>query len=328
MAKLLKKIEEVRKHVPSNMTADFDKISPFLDNAEKLYVYNLIGKDEFNSIAAVYEAAEFNLDNVIDPVIKQAIFFAQKISSNLGYLFGVPIISLSIGSGGIQIQSNSEKKTAFQWQTDELKDSLQELGHTAIEELLEWLEEHPDKFSAYIASENYAKQKRFLISNAKDFSQYFDIRASRFLFQNLCSIMYRVEAQTMEKLFGEDFYQSLKADDASEVKKKLATKYIKPALALLTGAKSIKERIFSYNNGVVGYNFVAASTQNIKENKELSEEKIEPLYKSLTDDANAFLQDAQEFIAKNATDLPEFIPQEAKRRFKATNRKDSGLFMT
>jgi len=327
MAKLIKAIGEVRAHVPSNMTADFDKINPFLENAERLYVMHLIGKDEFLSLLGVYTAAQFKLEQIIDEDVRQAIIIAQKIICNLGYLFGLPMISVSIGTGGIQIQSSADKKTAFQWQTDEIKQALQELGFGAIEELLDHLELYPEKFSDYIASENYTKQKRFLINTAAEFSDYFEIKKSRFLFQSLCSLMYRIESNVMEKIFGEEFFQSLKAPDVSGKKKKLADKYIKPAIALLTGAKSVKERVFSYNDGIVTYNFLG-TTQNLRESKELSADKIDPVVESLTAEANIFLQDAKDYITKNPEDFPDFVEQLPQRRFKGTNRKEAGIFMT
>jgi hypothetical protein len=328
MAKLIRSIVEVRAHVPNNMTTDFDKINPFLENAERLYVVHLLGKEEFLSLLNIYIAADYKLENIIDEEVKEAIFIIQKVICNLGFLFGLPLISVSIGSAGIQINSSADKKTAFQWQTDEIKQSLQELGFGAIEQLLDHLELFPDKFSDYIASKNYINQKRFLISTAANFTEYFDIKGSRFLFQSLCTLMYRIEDQVMEKIFGEVFFQSLKSPDASPAEIKLANKYIKPAIALLTGAKSIKERVFSYNDGVVTYNFLGSTQQNLRESKELSDDKINPLVESLTADANAYLQGAKDYINANLTDFPAFEEQLPQRRFKGTNRKEAGIFMT
>lgn len=328
MANLIKHIDEVTRQVPMNKLADYDKLEPFLANAERLYVLNLIGKLEFADLLAAYTSATFNTDLIIDSTIKQAILNAQRIISNIGYLFAAPLVSLSIGPNGIQIHSTADKKTAFQWQIEDLKRALQDLGGGGIEDLLLHLEENPLVFDKYAASENYQKQKKYLITTATEFSEYFDIKNSRFLFQSLGAIMYRIEAHVIEKSLGEGFLEALKQPNLSAPKKKLCNKYIKPALALLTAAKAIHERVFSFNEGVVTFNFVGTTQENLKASKELLEEKIMPLVNSLTGDANQYLADAKELILANLTDFPEFTEPLPERRFKAKNRKDAGIFMT
>lgn len=327
MAKLIKNITEVRKHITVDFSEpDLDRVQPFLDNAEHLYVYKIIGNAEFESLAGIYQTAGFNVETIVDADVKEAVINCQRIICNLGYLFAIPRLNLNIGASGIQIHSSETMKTAFQWQIEDLKNSLRELGFNAIEVLLAFLESKPTKFADYIASENYTAQKQYLISSAEQFSFYFDIKSSRFLFQSLGSIMFRIESQVIAKLFGLTFLTSLKADDASAEKKELAKNYIKPAIALLTASKSIKERIFSYNDGVVAFNY-AGSTQNLKESQQLLTEKIEPLCASLEADANQFLQDAQDYIFANPLAFEGYTPPIAQRRFKAKNNPDTGVFM-
>lgn len=328
MAILIKTIAEVKAVIPMNMTADFERLNPFLANAERLYVQNLIGKDEFTDMQTIYTNASFNTANIIDPIVKKSILIAQKIICNIGYLFAIPLLSVSVGASGIQINSSADKKNAFQWQIEDIKKSIQELGGSAIEEMLILADENPLIFDKYIISENYQKQKKYLITTAAEFSDYFEIKKSRFLFQSLCSLMYRVESQIIEKTIGENFLATLKLPNTTAQQKKLSNKYIKPALALLTVAKAINERVFAFNDGVVSYNFIAANQENLKSSKEVLQEKILPLVKSLTDDANVFLQDAQSFITANASDFPTFVAPLPNRRFKATNRPDSGIFIT
>lgn len=327
MGRLIKNISELRGQVPVNFSEDdLDRLQPFLDQAERQYVMQLIGKAELLSLANVYDAAGNNVNLIVDADVKEAIIICQRIISNLGYLFGVSVLNLSIGATGIQIHSSDTMKTAFQWQINDLKASFQDLGFNAIEELLAHLESNPTKFSDYIASEQYTNQKQFLISTAADFSFYFDIKKSRFLFMSLCSIMFRIEAQDIAKIFGAGFLDSLKADAATLAQKTLANKYIKPAIALLSAAKSIKERIFSYQDGQVVFSF-QGSTNNLKESQQVLTEKIQPLCDSLIYDANEFLQDAQAYILANPTKFIGYVPPAAQRRFKAKNDPKKGLFI-
>ncbi|MBC7416640.1 MAG: hypothetical protein H7325_00610, partial [Pedobacter sp.] len=257
MAKLITTIIEVREHLPVNFTADFDRLKPYLDNAERLYILKVIGKTEFEELATIYQTAANTVSAIVDDKVRAAVFAAQKIITNIGFLMAVPTLSLSIGAAGIQIHSNTEKKQAFQWQVEDFKSSLQEIGFGGIEELLEILTSNPIIFSSYINSNEYLANTKYLITTAEEFNKHFEIKSSRFLFQTLGSLMARIEVHVLERIFGEVFMASVKAANATVPLKKLSAKFLKPALALLTGARAINEQIISFNQGVASFNFIS-----------------------------------------------------------------------
>src|SRR5690606_37866434 len=128
------------------------------------------------------------------------------------------------------------------------------------------------------------------IREASDFSQHFNIKSSRYVFSCLAYIMSRVEVQSVEPLFGEPFLASLKAAAPTGKKKTLVEKYLKPGIALLTGAKAYRERVITMDNGVASINLI--------ENYSTAQRQLTPAasvidaaVQQLMDDGNRFLAD-------------------------------------
>lgn len=317
--KLITTINEVKTQVPVNMTSDYDVISPFLANAEAMYVTRLIGQEQFDALAEAYSV------DMEAGANKNAVIACQKVIANLGYFFAVPVLSVSIGTTGIQVFSNDNTKQAFQWQVTDLKAALTELGFTGIEEMLALLESDPETFAPYAASSQLQTQKSCLITTAADFNNYFEISSSRFVFQSINYLMKRVEQQNVVKVLGADFFQSLKGPDLSDKELTLANTYLKPGIALLTVAKAIVERVCALKDGQITYN-LKGRTDNMNESQALSAQQIAAASDQLVTDGAMFLQDGMQYILDNATDFPGFVAPVARRRFRVTNNPWKGVF--
>lgn len=314
--KLITTIDQVLEIIPVNMTSKFNVIAPFLINAENTYVARLIGAEQFAALIAGDASDE----------VKAAIPYCRKVIANLGYYQAIPVLAVSVGTSGIQVISTDSTKQAFQWQVEDLKNSLQELGFAGIEELLGFLEENLATFTPYANSDQRKAQLECLITSALDFNGFYDIGGSRFVFQTISYIMRRVEQQQLNKLFGTDFFKSLKAADLSEKKQILVNEYLKPGIALLTVAKAATERIITLKNGQVTYNF-RGRTDNMQESQALNNKQIDDATAQLVADGSTYLQDGLQYIVDNLADFNDFTPPVARRRFKATNDPCKGIFM-
>src|SRR3546814_1568325 len=87
---------------------------------------------------------------------------------NLGYYLALPVLSVKIGNSGIQVFSNQDTKQAFNWQVDNVKKSLLELGFNNLEELLSLMAGNATKFPEYISSDEYKLTQSSLIQEASD----------------------------------------------------------------------------------------------------------------------------------------------------------------
>jgi hypothetical protein len=324
--KLITTIDEIQESVPVLYTTTIDRVKPFIGSAERNYLLAVIGREQYQVLVDAYAAAEFITSDIQDENIREAVIISQRIISNLGYLTGLPVLNVNFSDSGITVTSNAETKQAFKWQVDELKASIQELGFTAIEELLIYMEEYaPDKFPEYLNSANYLKNQEYLIRSAAEFSENFNINGSRYIFKSLSYLMRRVEEQVVKKLFSSAFIERLKGDDLTPKELQLLDDYISPGIALLTGAKAVVERVITFKNGVASVN-IEGNYDSEKNNTGASRDQITMAVDQLNNDGSAFLQGGLDFILANVSDFPGFERIVPRKRRNLPNSADKGIY--
>jgi hypothetical protein len=316
--KLISTLGEVQEHVPVAMTSSFSVVAPYLVSAERTYIRKLIGEAQYSALAGACES------NPVDEMA-EALDTCRQVITNLGYYLAMPVLSVSVSDAGVQINTSENTKNAFQWQVEDLKDSLIELGFLGIENLLELLDANPDTFSEYHESAEYADLHNSLIISASDFDRHYDIGGSQFVFSCLTRIMKRVEAQTIERALGKSLYAELKAGNLAGKQAELVEGYLKPALTLLTASKAFVERVITLKDGKVAFNF-KGNYNNIKESMPASRDQVKDLRDQLDADGSAFLSDGLMFIANNPGDFENFAPALSRRRARFNNSPDKGLF--
>lgn len=317
--KLIKHLTEVRENIPVPMTTELEVIAPFLKMAERDLI-RLISREQFEKLVVAYDAA------TDDAVLKNAIDCAQRMAVNMGYYYAIPILSVNIGSSGIMITSNEHSKQAFKWQVDDVRKSLLELGFSAIEDLLESLEADPESFPEYHASEEFKKQKQYLISTASSFDENFKINGSRYIFHTISYIMKRVE-QDVAYSFGSEFFKALKEDHAEGKKRELVDNFLKPGIARITAAKALKERVITLENGVASINLIG-NFDNAKRDLVAEKEQTNAAFNQLTEDGSAFLEEGLAFILSYPADFPEYEVAVSRNKYKVKNDRARGVWMS
>lgn len=318
--KLIKDIREVLEIIPVPMTSQLAVMKPYFSLAERELI-KLIGVAQFTALVAAYTAPDDASEKLTD-----AVHSAQRMVVNLGYLSAIPILSVNIGSAGIMVTSNKDNKQAFSWQVDGVKFSLRELGYGAIEDLLELLEENPDDFPEYHASDEYRAARQYLIQSAADFNQYFNIGASRYVFHSLAYIMKRVEDQELSSVYGSAYIDKIKAERPTAAQPlRLLNKYIKPGIALLTAAKALRERIITLENGIATIN-LHGNYDAAKKEMVADKATVDAAYDQLIADAGVYLSDGLALIAEHPADFVDFVVPATVRRFNVVNDREKGIY--
>lgn len=316
--KLIKNLSEVRSNIPVPMTTELDVIAPFLNMAERDLI-RLIGREQFKKLVDAYDEVTG------DAILKEAIDHAQRMVVNMGYYYAIPILSVNIGPSGIMISSNENSKQAFKWQVDDVRKSLLELAFSGIEDLLECLESAPMSFAEYHASDEFKKQKQYLISTASSFDENFKINGSRYVFSTISYIMKRVE-QDVAYSFGSEFFVALKDDHAEGKKRELVDSFLKPGIARITIAKALKERVITLDNGVASINLIG-NFDNAKRDLVAEKEQTNAAFNQLTEDGNAFLEEGLAFILSYPADFPEYEVPVSRNKYKVNNDRTRGVWM-
>ncbi len=191
-------ITTILKHIPVNDGFTYSLIKPFIEQAEEKFLLPIIGREFYQ------ELEDGNIED------EKLVNFVERAISNIAFWLYLPIGNVEISDAGIRINSTADKKTAFEWQVNQVLNSVASLGMDNLEMMLQYLEaprpagEATDPFAIYKASaEREASQKLFL-PNATEFNAYYAIGRSRLTYICLQTICRHVQQEMIDPLMPED----------------------------------------------------------------------------------------------------------------------------
>jgi hypothetical protein len=323
---LITTVAEVQSYVAVNSTSTIINLRPYLRLSQRNYLLPVLGSEFFESLVAIYDDADNLVDSIEDEKEKKVIILAQEAIANLGIMHALPILSVQVGANGIQVIKNDQMAPASQWRTEQVFDSLSEVGHQAIDSLLSYLEEETTKFTIWAGDPVYATYQKYFIRSAKEFSGYYNIRESRYLFHIIQYCMQRIEEFEIKKAIGSTLFEKLKTDDkAGELEAEFRTllnEYLKPAITLFTIAKALQERLIEMKSGSISIRFKGTNTENMYESRPPQKDELESAVSSLKEDARKWIVEAQNYIAEN-TDPFEALATATVSRKRMNAKNDS-----
>lgn len=298
---LFKTVSEIKKCLPANAAFEFGDIEPFIQlQAEPNFLIPVLSQEQYDLLNAKYNdsAADLTDDE------KQLLGLCRFATANYAYLLYTPFGQVNISKSGIHIETSETKKTAFQWQLDELKSGLINAAFIGLENLLKFLEIKKGIFTAWASSETFTLLHDSFINSADDFDEYYRISKSRLTFLAVKPIIRIIEQNLLYNNLGKDLYDLLKseiqADNIAAENKLLLNQYIKPALANLTMARALSQlSVRITENGVVV--FMGSLSQNTRYFLPAGEDAISRLYQQAITDGNNALEGTKRFLNANAS---------------------------
>jgi len=236
MILLFKDIEEIQEYISVNISSDFFNIKESLRIVIRKYLFRAISKKQYQDLTKKLEA-----DKLSD-LEKELLDYCRRIVANFAYAHFLPQIQVQVSDAGIHIVSNENKKTAFQWQVQELQRQYNRNAYDAIEECLEFLTENFKEFPIWHESEAFTEATDCLINNAKTFNKYIFIHENRLLFTELKPLLQRIQRTRIfpncEKLFDKILLETQKNKVSDKNLKVL--EMAQTALAKLTMSEFMK----------------------------------------------------------------------------------------
>ncbi len=244
---LLKTLLEFKRYV----AADFDLKTGLppsfvleLAETEATLIAPVLGASLYAWLQAAYDAPGFEATALTPAAgLLRAV---QAPLARLAASTGITAHQVSIDDTGVHIVSNDKIKTAFQWQSRELQALHQARGYQALDELVQWLEDHRDdapELRAWAASPAGRRHRRELFTSAAAFQEYQNINGSWLVFQALRPVRRRLEALELRTVLGKDFLLELldqvETRTLTSENKNLLRSRIYPALASLTVAHAV-----------------------------------------------------------------------------------------
>jgi len=348
---LITTIDEVKLYIESTRSISMETLMPSIVQAERRYLIPNLSQAQYDALALEYQQAIDFANGMPDdteeekaekaqaqatPAIiiddaptKKLLALAQEVVANIAFMLVIPRLSVNVGDAGIQRSETNSFKTAFMYQETNLQDSYARAGYDAIEDMLMLMEGDIENYVPWATSDAYTEQKRYFISNAATFSDYFQIDRARLTYMCVRYIMQRVENFQLQKVIGRTLFAVLKDgsrnNTLSDAYKALLTDFIYPAIALHTIAKALIERSIVVSDKGVTVSFLVVD-HNRPSREPAPDTKTQAMIDQLVADGDEYLSRLGDELASDAVKYPDFTSQVMENRFYSVDNKQENSF--
>lgn len=289
--KLIQSIEQVQAYSAINVSVTLPLLLPYLSDSELMFIRPAIGKEFLLDLAGKIEAQEDLWVEALDLTRKPLVLY--------GLYLGIDEIGVNISGQGIQVIGTTSHTPAPQFKVANLKENLMRRAHSAMDDLLDFLESHRSAFPSFKPLE-----PDLLIRSAADFSRYVDIRSSRRVFLAMIPVIRSIEQKYIRPTMGDELFEKLTATvqgtaEIPEDYKKLL-ELVKPSLAHLAMARSLDEISIDILDWGVFANAESTFT-NITTKQTANSTRILAMQQANQLDGDGELKALQEFLDRSAS---------------------------
>jgi hypothetical protein len=299
---LINSTAELKEFLPASVALDFRDIRPKIRLVERETIIRVFSK-------AIYDSVQSGGLNGDRKLLQELLSEATAHLALLHYLsFG----QVQISSAGVQIASNENLKTAFEWQIDELKTECSKQGWAAIESALELLEKTSDESlsAMWKESDSYLESKDNLVSNLRQFEKFVNINHSRVLFNKLVPVIADQQNEVIMPCIGDSLASKIlnRSTEEEETRKKVLEKaYTLAAKALTFHAMArgfLDTLLVLSDNGPMVLD--GMQSRMPKAIKSAPTELVQIIAENYKTRAAGALRELVEFCQSNVNVIPEF----------------------
>jgi len=180
---------EIKKWVSVSNNFEPENLIPSANEVKK-YIIDIIGDVMFNELI-------FNYPNALTPEQTEIFPIIQKSFVNLAmWHYADNGGQLEISQAGFHINTSKDRKTAFEWQINQVKRGFKLNGFNALQELLLFLwKSNPTSYLLWRGSANKDEHLQFFCNDAIAFSRGYNIQKNYLLFCELKDTITFVEQQ-------------------------------------------------------------------------------------------------------------------------------------
>ncbi|HEX8656463.1 MAG TPA: DUF6712 family protein, partial [Hymenobacter sp.] len=304
----IRTIEQYRAHVVVNTSTDLENLQPDLRLAESQRLRPLLGPALYNELQALSDAEVTQLLADGEDVRGGLLHLIHGALANLAALEYLVVNQVQISDAGVHIFSDQGKKTAFQWQINDLKASFRRKGHNALEEVLAYLDEHAaaPELEAWATSAAAVAAHQHLLASARQFSYHYAINDSRLTYLALLPTLRKVERFELAPVIGPALFAEIRAQlitrTVSPANALLLDEYLRPALAHLTMAKALNGDVgLALNGDAVELNMYRLDDANQKEADANFSQVLTMKAEQARADGRVYLTQLRQFLNQTAS---------------------------
>jgi len=295
---LINNIATLKEFLPAAVTLDFADIRQQVRITEREIIKPYFGKpvyDLVNTSEPTQEAAE----------LKELM---QEATAYLALAAYLPFGTTQISSAGIQIASNDNMKTAFEWQTAQLKTEAAKTGWMAIESGLEFLSRANGEAlkTAWQQSQYFEQASKYLLPNLKAFQKFVFLSNSHTTFKKILPVLIDVQEEIIAQAISPGLLAKLIHSSPENAVLNSAANKAKKALAYFAMSMSFSDSMLILSDS--GQLVIKAMSKDVSEAKTTAPEKlVERIAESYRTKADGALTELCRFCQENIADLPEYV---------------------
>ena len=330
---LIKTIEKMREFLPFNAGFTYADISPLIKEVEDEVIADIISADELATLQAAYD------DDTLNAAQDILLEKCQRAIAYLATLKWIPFGNLQITSGGFKVNKGEHSDVASQWRVDNLEERLYQEGFNKIEILLEYLWSVDEgTFTDWDDSDEKLNHRNLIFLTAKDFTKYYNIKNSYYVFTQLKAAMQEVELMYLKPQLGDDYFDEIKSEitDADiSANNEMIISLCKRAMAPLAIYEAIASMGVQINHmGIMV--FENSPLQTTRVNKIAPDNRLSYALRQAKADGQKHLGNLRAYLNANAADdmYPLYYdsnlyndPDNADSDEDDVNDVDSGLFI-
>ena len=201
---------------------------------------------------------------------------------------------------------SDREKSAFAGQIARLKNKIAERGWSAIDKMLQTLEDYEQDYPEWATSAYYKQKDQLLFSNAKEFSSFESIKGSSLTFKAFFTYLRDLQELRIKKALPAAMYQEIfdqhQKGTITIDNMVLLNLYIKPALAKYCMLQALQELpVIVDHEGVTINQVELASTEN-RSRKIVPDAHLERKIWAVEATGKTYLSDMAEYLNENASD--------------------------
>lgn len=241
---IISTLDELRLFSPSNAVDNIESLTGFINSSEQDFLKEKLGTKLYDSLCAYYsDTISANVGEYISsmqtgapvPAYARLLYLCQKAVVYDALSRAVSLQAISINGMGVNVASNDNYKAADSQAITDFKKACVKESHSAINEILQTLEEWAVKVAEYQAtvdagnepteveplaeeteivalwktSRYYFKVATLIIPSAAVLQDYYNIYSSREKFIQMLPELRYIQEDILVPMFGEDVVEHL-----------------------------------------------------------------------------------------------------------------------
>lgn len=301
---------KLKEYAQVSGTPHIDSFKASLRIVEQKYIVPFLGKELYDDLnEAVNEPipsltqAQENLLHQCRMIIGPAFCYLHADKADVQF-----------SEAGMQrVEAGGTHKSAYQEQRQKFKNANLHEAETAIELLIQFLEDNIDDYPEWVSSSSFTQYRSLFIKTGSAFQELFHSAAPFKNYWALRSKMKDVEELTIRPFLGDELFTILKdvaADpDGDYTDKQEALLYkLKKAIAYFTVAFAIPQLHVRIDSSGLTVPAVASFSDNNEENTRsgMNDKTLFTMVESCKSSGQEWLKNAEEYLLANPDDFEEW----------------------